>query len=183
MPAQKPVSSTTQLLARAHCPEVLLGIMSVEESSSVTLDAEARPAARELGPFGDYLGRIERAESKAALSAVVDDMLARQEGLLGLTSQLEAAEQRLADLDRQKARLEEDRGDAGRVTTDATEALARLEREIATNKAALEEDEARRPDGGETASHTTPFAWCTPFLKDFLQPTNGVNVKVVGGFV
>ena len=21
--------------------------------------------------------------------------------------------------------------------------------------------------GGETASHTTPFAWCTPFLKDF----------------
>ena len=22
-------------------------------------------------------------------------------------------------------------------------------------------------DFGETASHTTPFAWCTPFLKDF----------------
>jgi hypothetical protein len=21
--------------------------------------------------------------------------------------------------------------------------------------------------GGETASHTTPFTWCTPFLKDF----------------
>ena len=21
--------------------------------------------------------------------------------------------------------------------------------------------------GGETASHTTPFAWCTPFLKEF----------------
>jgi hypothetical protein len=21
--------------------------------------------------------------------------------------------------------------------------------------------------GGETASHTTPFAWCTPFLEDF----------------
>ena len=26
------------------------------------------------------------------------------------------------------------------------------------------EEEVR---GGETASHTTPFAWCTPFLKDF----------------
>ena len=48
--------------------------MSVEDSSSVTLDAEARPAAREPDPFGDYLGRIEAAESKAALSAVVDDM-------------------------------------------------------------------------------------------------------------
>ena len=23
------------------------------------------------------------------------------------------------------------------------------------------------PGGGETASHTTTFAWCTPFLKDF----------------
>jgi len=36
-----------------------------------------------------------------------------------------------------------------------------------------EEDErdataaARGGGGGETASHTTPFAWCTPFLKDF----------------
>ena len=24
-----------------------------------------------------------------------------------------------------------------------------------------------RTKHGETASHTTPFAWCTPFLKDF----------------
>jgi len=26
---------------------------------------------------------------------------------------------------------------------------------------------AQKGGGGETASHTTPFAWCTPFLKDF----------------
>jgi hypothetical protein len=26
---------------------------------------------------------------------------------------------------------------------------------------------AAGPRGGETASHTTPFAWCTPFLEDF----------------
>jgi hypothetical protein len=29
------------------------------------------------------------------------------------------------------------------------------------------DDDLRGPGGGETASHTTPFAWCTPFLKDF----------------
>jgi lysine-specific demethylase 3 len=28
-------------------------------------------------------------------------------------------------------------------------------------------DEDDDGDRGETASHTTPFAWCTPFLKDF----------------
>jgi hypothetical protein len=26
---------------------------------------------------------------------------------------------------------------------------------------------AAGPRGGETASRTTPFAWCTPFLEDF----------------
>ncbi|RGP41098.1 Chromosome partition protein Smc [Altererythrobacter insulae] len=75
-----------------------------------------------------------------------DDASAHGHRMAALTSQLEAAEQRLADLDRQKTRLEEDQGDAGRVTSDATEALARLEREIAASKAALEADEARRPD-------------------------------------
>jgi 20S proteasome subunit beta 2 len=29
----------------------------------------------------------------------------------------------------------------------------------------MAEEEAK--ELGETASHTTPFAWCTPFLKDF----------------
>jgi pre-rRNA-processing protein TSR4 len=29
------------------------------------------------------------------------------------------------------------------------------------------DDDGGDGGGGETASHTTPFAWCTPFLKDF----------------
>ena len=33
-------------------------------------------------------------------------------------------------------------------------------------------DRARRRRDGETASHTTPFAWCTPFLKDFSLPSS-----------
>jgi hypothetical protein len=38
--------------------------------------------------------------------------------------------------------------------------------------------------GGETAFHTTPFAWCTPFLKDFpvvtLHPRFPFNVRLTG---
>ena len=86
------------------------------------------------------------AEARDELADRRDDASAHGHRMAALTSQLEAAEQRLADLDRQKTRLEEDRGDAGRVTSDATEALARLERDIAASKAALEEDEARRPE-------------------------------------
>ncbi|NNF93195.1 MAG: AAA family ATPase, partial [Altererythrobacter sp.] len=86
------------------------------------------------------------AEARDELADRRDDASAHGHRMAALTSQLEAAEQRLADLDRQKTRLEEDRGDAGRVTTDATEALKRLERDIAASKAALEADEARRPE-------------------------------------
>jgi hypothetical protein len=41
-----------------------------------------------------------------------------------------------------------------------------------------------RTTRGETACHTTPFAWCTPFLKDFsvvtLHPRFPFNVRLTG---
>ncbi|WP_271438425.1 chromosome segregation protein SMC [Pontixanthobacter luteolus] len=74
-----------------------------------------------------------------------DDASAHGHRMAALTSQLEAAEQRLADLDRQKARLEEDRGDADRLTKDAAQALARLEKELSGNEKTLAADEQRRP--------------------------------------
>jgi chromosome segregation protein len=74
-----------------------------------------------------------------------DDASAHGHRMAALSRELEAAEQRLADLDRQRTRLQEDRGDADRLTRDAADALARLERDLAANLAALAEDEARRP--------------------------------------
>ncbi len=74
-----------------------------------------------------------------------DDATAHGHRMAALTSQLEAAEQRLKDLERQHQRLEEDRGDADRLTRDAAEALARLERELADGEAALAADEKLRP--------------------------------------
>ncbi|NML92601.1 chromosome segregation protein SMC [Novosphingobium olei] len=73
------------------------------------------------------------------------DSAAQGQRMASLTAQLEAAEQRLADIDRQLRRIDEDRAAADRMTTDAAAALARLEGEVAKAEAALAEDEARRP--------------------------------------
>ncbi len=85
------------------------------------------------------------AEAREELTDRRDDASAHGHRMAALTSQLEAAEERLADLDRQKTRLEEDRGAADRVAHDAAEALTRLERDITASSASLAEDEARRP--------------------------------------
>ncbi|WP_374414596.1 chromosome segregation SMC family protein [Novosphingobium colocasiae] len=100
------------------------------------------------------------AEARDELADRRDDANAQGHRLATLTSQLEAAEQRLKDLDRQHRRLEEDRGDADRLTRDAAEALARLERELAEGRERLAADEAQRPrvahalEGAEQASRT-----------------------------
>ncbi|PLK26547.1 chromosome segregation SMC family protein [Novosphingobium sp. TH158] len=90
-------------------------------------------------------GAERLAEARDELADRRDDASAHGHRLAALTTQLEAAEQRLKDLDRQRTRLEEDRGDADRLTRDAAEALARLEKELAEGLAALQRDEARRP--------------------------------------
>lgn len=75
-----------------------------------------------------------------------DDASAHGHRMAALSSQLEAAEDRLKDLDRQKARLEEDRIDADRMTRDAANALTDLETALDAGAKALLEDEAKRPD-------------------------------------
>ncbi|MFC0205587.1 chromosome segregation SMC family protein [Novosphingobium soli] len=109
--------------------------------------------------------QAQQAGAAAALAAARDELADRRDDasaqghrMATLTSQLEAAEQRLADLERQRTRLEEDRRDADRLTRDAAEALARLERELVEGETQLAADEALRPrfanalDGAEQAS-------------------------------
>lgn len=74
-----------------------------------------------------------------------DDASAHGHRMASLASQLEAANQRLADLDRQQTRLEEDRFEADRLTRDAAQALKDLETTLAANVAALAEAETLRP--------------------------------------
>ncbi len=85
-------------------------------------------------------------EAREELADRRDDASAHGHRMAALSTQLEAAEQRLKDLDRQKQRLEEDRFDADRMTRDAAEALKKLETDLAAGEAALAADEAQRPE-------------------------------------
>ena len=111
--------------------------------------AEARVAATQAAAAA---AQTTQAEAAARLVKARDTVGEAREAanFLGhrittLTSQLEAAEHRLADLDRQRARLDTDRGEADRMTRDAADALDRLQRDLATGRTALAEEEARRP--------------------------------------
>ena len=132
-----------------------------------TARAEAQAAEQRVS---DMQGQAKQAQDAQALAAKAladareeladrrDDASAHGHRMTALTSQLEAAEERLADLDRQKQRLEEDRGDADRMTRDAAEALSRLQDQLSEGTQKLAQDEAQRPalagalDNAERAS-------------------------------
>ena len=122
---------------------------AAEQAKAAAADAEAR--VNEAQAAADEAQKAQRSAAEALAQAREeqadrrDDASAHGHRMAALTSQLEAAEQRLADLDRQKARLEADRGDADRLTRDAAEALSRLERELAESEKALAGDEEQRP--------------------------------------
>ncbi|QDK31299.1 chromosome segregation protein SMC [Sphingomonas sp. IC081] len=128
---------------------------------------EAQAAELRVNAAQDLTAEAQKQQAEAAKALILardeladrrDDASAQGHRMATLTSQFEAAEQRLKDLDRQKQRLEEDRGDADRLTRDAAEALTRLEKELAEGRRQLELDEATRPrlanalEGAERAS-------------------------------
>ena len=118
--------------ARAHAQAAEKRVSDAKGASDDAQKAQYE-AARRLADM-----REERADRR-------DDASAHGHRMASLTTQLEVAEQRLSDLDRQKRRLEEDRGEANRLTGDAADALARLGKELAQNEASLAEDETRQP--------------------------------------
>ena len=122
---------------------------AADEAKKAAKGAEAQVLAAQSDSDAAQKAQRLAAEKLAAareeLADRRDDATAHGHRMAALTNQLETAEQRLADLDRQTARLEEDRGEADRLTRDAAEALARLDKELAANEKALAEDEAMRP--------------------------------------
>ncbi|MBD3730360.1 MAG: AAA family ATPase [Sphingomonadales bacterium] len=128
-----------------------------------TLVAEAQAATAEAQK-AQHAAAEALAEAREEQADRRDDASAHGHRMAALTTQLEAAEARLADLDRQKRRLEEDRGDADRMTHDAAAALARLEKDLAENEAALKQAEQARPglaarvDDTERASRAAELA-------------------------
>ena len=107
--------------------------------------AAAQGAAKEAQAAQHALAQ-KLAELRDELADRRDDASAHGHRMAALASQLEAAEERLRDLDRQQTRLEEDRGDADRMTRDAAEAVNTLEKALVAGEAALAADEAKRPE-------------------------------------
>ena len=112
--------------------------------------AEHRVAATQAAVALAQQAQHASAETLAAAREEVadrrDDASATGHRLATLAGQLEAAEQRIADLDRQRQRLDEDRRDADRLTRESAEALARLEREVAEAEATVASATAVLPD-------------------------------------
>ncbi|MBY6217275.1 chromosome segregation protein SMC [Qipengyuania aquimaris] len=141
---------------------------AAEEAKEAAANADARVAEAQKAANEAQKAQREAAEklseAREEQADRRDDASAHGHRMAALTSQLEAAEQRLADLERQKVRLEEDRGDADRMTKDAAEALARLEKELAESEKTLAADEDRRPklvaqsEDAERASRTAELA-------------------------
>ena len=73
------------------------------------------------------------------------DAQAHAQRMAGLAAQLQAAQDRLADIDRQIAQIARDRDQADRLSHDAAEAQARLARDLAAAEAALKADDEQRP--------------------------------------
>ena len=120
---------------------------AAEAARAEAMAAEARVTRAQAAATAAQQAQATAAEVLAERRDVLadrrDDCSAHGHRMATLSSQLEAAEQRLADLDRQRTRLEEDKGDADRLTRDAAEALARLERDLAEGRATLAAEEER----------------------------------------
>ncbi|MES2303519.1 MAG: AAA family ATPase, partial [Pseudomonadota bacterium] len=115
---------------------------------------QAREADERVSAAQGLAKAAQEAQHKAAaaLAQARDDLFDRRQDaaahgqrMASLTAQLEAAEQRVKDIDRQLARIEEDRSSADRLTEDAAAAMSRLETDMIAAEAALKADEARRP--------------------------------------
>ena len=111
------------------------------EARVIEAGKAAKEAQAEQAAIAEQL-----ADAREELADRRDDASAHGHRMAALSEKLEAAEARLADLKRQRERLEQDRIAADRLTGDAVQALAKLEGEIEAGRKAVSEAEAQRPD-------------------------------------
>ena len=138
------LAEARQLFARWRDAALAADAARAEAARAEARVAETQSAAK-AAQDSQGAAAAALAEARDTLADRRDDASAHGHRMATLTSQLEAALQRLADLGRQHARLEEDRVEADRLTHDAAEALARLERELAEGRETLAAEEALRP--------------------------------------
>ena len=146
----------TELTKQIQAAEARLLFARWREAAAAAKEARAAAGAAEEAVAAAQSAvaeaQAEQAEAAQQLSHARDELADRRDDasahghrMAALAEKLEAAETRLADLERQQRRLEEDRADADRLTSAAVEALARLTQELGTSRAAVSAAEAARP--------------------------------------
>ena len=122
---------------------------AAKEARAAAESAEAKveeaQAASQVAQKAQAEAAEQLAEAREELTDRRDDASAHGHRMAALSEKLEAAETRLADLTRQRERLEDDRAAADMLTKDAAEALERLEREVAASRRSVTEGEEARP--------------------------------------
>lgn len=134
-----------------------------EAAEAAKAAAAQAKAAQERVDKARALSHIAQAQQMGAAKAMAqaredltdrrDDANAHGHHMAALTAKLDTAQQRLAELTRQQARLEADRGESDRLTREAAQAIARIESEHAATSATLASEEARRPTLALTLDH------------------------------
>jgi chromosome segregation protein len=152
----------TELTGRIQAAEARLLFARWREAAAAAKAARAAAEGAEArvaeAQKATQVVQAEQAEAAQALAEARDELADRRDDasahghrMAALAEKLDAAETRLADLERQRQRLEEDRSDADRLTNAAVEALARLTDELAASRASLATAEAARPMLAERA--------------------------------
>jgi chromosome segregation protein len=115
---------------------------ALAEAEAAVIAAQAQAKHAEIA---QHLAGAALSEARETLFDRRQDAQAHAQRMAGLLAQLQAAEDRLADIDRQVARIDADRDQADRLSRDAAEAQARLTRDLATAETALADEEEARP--------------------------------------
>ena len=151
-----------ELSSRIEVAEARLTFSRWREAAEVAESAAIQAGAAEAG-VSEAGGAAKAAQDEQARAAAAqasardnladrrDDAQAHGHRMAALGAQLEGAQEKLADLDRQRERLEADRGEADRLTCDAAEALKGLEQALAAGGQALDGAEAQRPEVARAA--------------------------------
>ena len=165
----------TELTGRIQAAEARLLFARWREAAAAAKAARAAAEAAEARVAEAQktveIVQKEQAEAAHALAVARDELADRRDDasahghrMAALAEKLDAAQTRLRDLERQRARLEEDRSDADRLTGAAVDALARLTQELEVSRAGVKTAEAARPllaekaEDKERASRTAELA-------------------------
>ncbi len=138
------VAEATMVFARwrdaAAAADAARAALAAAEAAVATAQTAAQAAQG-----AQHQAAAALSEAREMLFDRRQDAQAHAQRMASLATQLQAAEDRLGDIDRQMARITGDSESADRLSRDAAEAQARLSTDLARAETALKDEEDRQP--------------------------------------